>query len=86
MNKDESVGINRRTLLKMVGVTAGSALVGNHLINRPAHAGSGNNQAWNSGDISHIIPTANHERFLVKVSFKSAKKVCLNWPLMVEEY
>src|SRR5262249_22455086 len=26
-------------------------------------------QDWNGGSLSHIIPTANHERFLIKTSF-----------------
>jgi len=26
---------------------------------------------WNQGQVNHIIPTASHERFLIKVSFKS---------------
>src|SRR5262245_37637722 len=27
---------------------------------------------WNAGPLTHIIPTANHERFLIKVSLRSA--------------
>jgi hypothetical protein len=27
---------------------------------------------WNQGRLSHLIPTANHERFLLKASFKTA--------------
>ncbi|MEO5742791.1 MAG: hypothetical protein ABIS29_19570, partial [Vicinamibacterales bacterium] len=25
--------------------------------------------AWNSGDVAHVLPTANHQRFLIKASF-----------------
>src|SRR5919106_3500937 len=26
--------------------------------------------AWNSGDVAHMLPTVNHQRFLIKASFK----------------
>ena len=26
---------------------------------------------WNAGQVAHLIPTANHERFLIKASFKA---------------
>src|SRR5215216_7552068 len=25
--------------------------------------------AWNSGDVAHLLPTVNHQRFLIKASF-----------------
>lgn len=27
---------------------------------------------WNAGDVAHLIPMANHQRFLIKASFKTA--------------
>jgi len=27
--------------------------------------------AWNTGDVVHLLPTANHERFLIKASFRT---------------
>ena len=33
-------------------------------------AQSPSGQVWNSGDVVHLLPTASHERFLIKASFK----------------
>ena len=30
--------------------------------------------SWNSGDVAHMLPTANHERFLIKTSLKRPQK------------
>ena len=27
--------------------------------------------AWNAGPLKHVIPTANHERFLIKISLQA---------------
>ena len=32
-------------------------------------AESAQNKAWNSGDVAHLLPTVNHQRFLIKASF-----------------
>jgi hypothetical protein len=29
---------------------------------------------WNAGDVVHLLPTANHQRFLIKTSFKRAHR------------
>lgn len=29
---------------------------------------------WNAGDVAHLIPMANHQRFLIKASLKSAQR------------
>lgn len=29
---------------------------------------------WNAGDVKHILPTANHSRFLIKISFEKARE------------
>ena len=31
-------------------------------------------QAWDSGDVVHILPAASHERFLIKTSFKQPQR------------
>src|SRR5262245_37055558 len=28
--------------------------------------------AWQAGDVQHVLPTVNHQRFLIKASFKTA--------------
>jgi hypothetical protein len=56
-------GLTRRSLLN-AGASAGAyALIG------LPKAALAQGKAWKAGQIAHIIPTANHERFLVKVSF-----------------
>jgi hypothetical protein len=55
--------LNRR---EFVGFGLGVTALG--LLGWPA-AGSAA-QAWNSGQLVHLIPTASHERFLIKTSFK----------------
>src|SRR5882672_5860090 len=32
---------------------------------------AGQNGSWNQGHLAHLIPTASHERFLIKASFKT---------------
>lgn len=56
--------LNRREFLELgLGVTALGLLGWPHL----SHAG----QVWDPGQLAHVIPTANHERFLIKTSFKA---------------
>jgi len=55
--------LNRR---EFVGFGIGVTALG--LLGWPA-AGSAS-QAWNPGQLVHLIPTASHERFLIKTSFK----------------
>ena len=31
-------------------------------------------QTWHSGDLAHLLPTASHDRFLIKASFKSPRR------------
>ena len=31
--------------------------------------------AWNAGDVAHLIPTANHQRILIKASLKRAQRL-----------
>lgn len=59
-------GLGRREFL---GATAG-ALAALGALPDAGAAPSG----WNAGSLAHLIPTANHERFLLKASFKSPLK------------
>jgi hypothetical protein len=57
---------NRRALLKAsAGITALGAL------GWPEAAAAQPADAWNQGQLAHLIPTASHERILIKASFKS---------------
>jgi hypothetical protein len=54
----------RRELLGSVGGAAASAALG-----RVAPARAAAEAGWNAGQLAHVIPAANHERFLIKTSF-----------------
>jgi hypothetical protein len=51
----------------VIGVVAGLRY---YLIIKPVDYPINQDPHWNSGQVLHILPTVNHERFLVKVSFK----------------
>jgi len=79
MKKDDSLpesdtrGIGRRSVLKMVGAAASSAFISAG-VTQKAQASTQNKQDdWDCGELAHIIPGANHERFLIKTSFKSKR-------------
>ena len=57
---------NSERLLEM-GV--GAAAVG--LFGWPQSASAQQASVWNQGELAHLIPTASHERFLIKVSFRA---------------
>ena len=40
-----------------------------YLIIKPVEYPVNRDPGWNHGSVLHILPTANHERFLIKVSF-----------------
>jgi len=65
-NSLHTYGHTRRDLLEM---GAGAAAVG--LLGWPQPAAAQQAPAWNEGQLVHLIPTANHERILIKASFKS---------------
>ncbi len=48
-----------------------AAFVGlrHYLIIKPVEYPINRDQGWNYGDVAHILPTVNHQRFLIKVSF-----------------
>jgi hypothetical protein len=53
-------------LLVFVAVFAGLRY---YLIIKPVEYPINRDPGWNPGAVLHILPTANHERFLIKVSF-----------------
>ena len=57
---------NRREMLKLSGAAAAS------LAAPFAYAPAAAQGAWSPGDVVHIIPTASHDRFLIKVSLTTA--------------
>lgn len=63
-----TVDIGRRNILKAAGIAAGSTIISGSLASSTMAQSLGSKQ-WNSGDVKHIIPTANADRFLIKVSF-----------------
>ncbi|MEM7018226.1 MAG: hypothetical protein AAF512_12905 [Pseudomonadota bacterium] len=58
---------NRRDFLAAVSVLSSSALL-------PHTAWSGEAGSWSAGELNHLIPTANHQRFAIKCSFKQAQQ------------
>ncbi|MDD2058543.1 alkaline phosphatase D family protein [Pseudomonas sp. GD03860] len=58
--------LNRREILEF---GLGAAALG--MLGWPAMAGAQNDSDWNPGQLTHLIPTANHERFLIKASFQA---------------
>src|SRR5215471_13473450 len=59
--------LDRRDLLKLAGAAVGASL-GSSL----APASWRAQVDWNAGELAHLLPTASHERFLIKSSFKAA--------------
>jgi len=45
-----------------------------YLIVKPVDYRINHDPNWNEGKVIHILPTANHERFLIKISFKESLK------------
>jgi hypothetical protein len=61
---------DRRRFLQLSGSVAGASLLAWQF---PGLAWGATEDAWKRGDITHIIPTANHERFLIKTSFQAPR-------------
>src|SRR5262245_54850950 len=59
-------GLNRR---EFVAAGAGAAALG--VLGWSQPAGAQPKDGWGQGQLVHLIPTASHERFLIKVSFKA---------------
>jgi hypothetical protein len=51
----------------------GAASMATVLASREAAHGAQNTAgaAWNNGDVAHVLPTVNHQRFLIKASFRT---------------
>jgi len=66
MDKTEKRGLSRRAFLETGAAAATFGVLGSSQAATAQPA-----SAWNQGQLIHLIPTANHERFLIKASFKS---------------
>lgn len=64
--------MDRRRFLQSMGFSASASILGLQL---PAAASIAKDDNWNGGELKHIIPTANHKRFLIKASFNSPRPV-----------
>ena len=60
---------NRRQFFRAGGATAALALLP---MGRPSAAEQADD-GWRRGDLKHLVPAANHDRFLVKCSFHSSR-------------
>jgi len=65
-HSSKSVGIGRREFF-----TLGASLAALGALGQPLAAQAAATDGWNAGQVTHLIPIANHERFLIKASFKS---------------
>jgi hypothetical protein len=54
---------------EFIQVSAGAAALS--MLGRPKSVGAQPGEGWNQGQLAHLIPTASHERFLIKASFKA---------------
>src|SRR5215831_16492026 len=58
--------LSRREFLEL-----GTAAAAFTMFDLPLSAGAQPAEAWNQGQLIHLIPTASHERILIKASFKT---------------
>src|SRR5262249_698388 len=61
MDKTEKRGLSRRAFLETGAAAATFGVLGSSQAATAQPA-----SAWNQGQLIHLIPTANHERFLIK--------------------
>ena len=62
---------DRRRFLQLSSSVAGVSLLGWQISGLAWGVGK---EEWDRGDITHIIPTANHERFLIKTSLLESRE------------
>jgi hypothetical protein len=62
-----TANLNRREFLQASAAVAGA-------IGCPRLIDAQSANTWDQGQLAHLIPAANHERFLIKTSFKAALK------------
>ena len=56
----------------LIGAASLATVITPSRLRRPGEASAQTTAgpAWNSGDVAHLLPTVNHQRFLIKVSFR----------------
>ena len=71
MPPNDRRGFSRRRFLGLSAGTAAAGSAGWHFWGR-GKPQAPPSDGWWGGDLAHILPTVNHQRFIVKVSFHSA--------------
>jgi hypothetical protein len=56
----------------LIGAASLATIIGSHDSVESAQSTTG--ATWNSGDVAHLLPTVNHQRFLIKASFRSSHR------------
>lgn len=72
MSKDKKLELSRlldHNRRKFIALGLGSAAL--YALGGTLSAIAGTGAEWDAGQLAHIIPTANHERFLIKTSFQA---------------
>jgi hypothetical protein len=59
----------KKILLGLILLVAAFMGLRYYLIVKPVDYPVNRDPGWNHGDVFHILPTVNHERFLIKTSF-----------------
>src|SRR5262245_4663890 len=67
MNHSHRVNRPRRDFLQISSAIGAFGVLG-----VPELSWGAPNDAWDEGQLKHVIPAANHDRFLIKTSFKAA--------------
>ncbi len=77
-HSSRALDLSRREFLQ-AGAGAAASL---GILAWPQFATARRPDAWNAGQLAHVIPTARHERFLIKTTFKapltSAPRITVN--------
>ncbi|RJQ67531.1 MAG: hypothetical protein C4519_23990 [Desulfobacteraceae bacterium] len=60
----------KRILIGILVLVVAFIALRTYLIQKPLNYPVNRDMGWNAGDVVHILPIANHERFLIKTSFK----------------
>jgi len=64
-------GMSRRDFLTLGSAAAGLSALGLSLPEGAQAAAHASNVNWHAGQLAHLIPSASHNRFLIKASFQA---------------